>query len=112
MSRVDYSPELVRQVIREERLMATIAGLHAELAALKARPALPWRRREEEEELRDGFYLVYVEVFGEMVICEARMLDDPDRIYLSGNGVRQDISTVTHYIPWADLTPPGGEDAS
>jgi hypothetical protein len=113
---MDRSDDIIHQTIlrRWARLInekhdATIAGLRAENADLKARPALPWQAAPDyPDQLPLGRYLIHGEFEGKKQILVGDYLGE--NCLQVGSKV-YGFGYACHYIPWADLTPPGREDA-
>jgi len=107
-----YGADQMGDMLRQRD--ATIDQLMAEVAALKARPAMPWRRREDGEELKCGFYLAVLELGTGTKISYARVVSGWPGVgaRVLDCGFAWGMEKVTHYIPWSDLMPPDGKDAS
>jgi hypothetical protein len=119
MSRTEYPSELVRQAIREERLLATIAELRAEVAALRDRPAMPWRKREDCVWYEGDRFLAAVHVTTRCFGVESShwdyacvTTDATGHLWILDDegDWGWEFSDVDFVIPWSDLMPPGGGD--
>lgn len=103
--------EWPEESLRQEASDARIAELEAEVADLKARPAMAWRRREDARWTYEQWMLCKTVIDGIDVIAVGWGVMQ-DMVSLEGYHRHVKWADITHVIPWSDLMPPGGEEAA